>query len=288
MEVRMKLSLSTRVAEAPRQKERAVLGLAELIAMATANGYAALCMRASQIGVQTSSRQRDEAAGSIREAGLAVSMVTGNIDIPANNERAGMALRNIGPFLDLAQAFNCDLIRIGMKAHTDIPWARRACDEAAERGVRLAHQCHTCTLFETIDMSLQVAREVGRKNFGIVYEPSNLAVCGQDYGLNALKRLRPQMFNVYLQNMWMRDGGRSTIDTWINGPMPFDLVPFGDARGIDFKAVFDGLRSVGYDGHVTVHHNVADGLDVAQGVREFAGYLRTVADFDAEGPVRAR
>ena len=70
---------------------------------------------------------------SLRNAGLAVSMVTGNIDIPANNERAGMALRGIGPFLDLAQAFRCDLLRIGMKAHTDIPWARRACDEAAFR-----------------------------------------------------------------------------------------------------------------------------------------------------------
>lgn len=281
----MKLSLSTRVAEAPGQKERALLRLSELIAMAIANGYAALCMRASQIGIQTGAGQQQEGAAGIRDAGLAVSMVTGNIDIPANNERAGLALRNIGPFLDLAEAFQCDLIRIGMKAHTDVPWARRACDEAAERRIRLAHQCHTCTLFETIDMSLQVIREVGKRNFGIVYEPSNLLVCGQEYGIDALKRLRPHLFNVYLQNMWMHDGGRSSIETWVNGPVPFDLVPFGDARGIDFRRAFDGLRGVGYDGYVTVHHNVADGLDVAEGVREFASYLRSMADF---GSVKAR
>jgi sugar phosphate isomerase/epimerase len=284
----MKLSLSTRVAEAPKQKERALLGLDELISMASANGYSALCMRASQVGISSDPAAKREAAGKVKAAGLAVSMVTGNIDIPANNERAGMALREIGPFLDLATAFSCDLIRIGMKAHTDIPWARRACDEAAERGIRLAHQCHTCTLFETIDMSLQVVKEVGRRNFGIIYEPSNLLVCGQDYGPETIRLLIPHTFNVYLQNMWMHHGGRSTIETWVNGPVPFDLVPFGDPRGIDFPKVFDGLEAAGYNGYVTVHHNVADGLDIAEGVRRFAGYLRSVREFQGRVDSRLR
>lgn len=273
----MKLSLSTRVAEAPKQKEKALMGLDGLIGIALASGYSALCMRASQVGVQTPAGTRQAAAAKIKRAGLSVSMVTGNIDIPANNERAGMALRSIGPFLEVARDFDCDLIRIGMKAHTDIPWARRACDEAAERGIRLAHQCHTCTLFETIDMSLQVIKEIGRSNFGVIYEPSNLTTCGQDYGAGAIQRLFPHMFNVYLQNMWNHPGGKSTIETWINGPVSFDLVPFGDPRGIDFRSVFDALSAVGYDGHVTVHHNVADGLDIGEGVRRFADYLRSLS-----------
>lgn len=277
----MKLSLSTRVAEAPRQKEKALMGLNSLIGVASTSGYHALCMRASQVGIQTPVEARRAAVAKIKQAGLSVSMVTGNIDIPANNERAGMALRAIGPFLDLAQDFSCDLIRIGMKAHTDVPWARRACDEASERGIRLAHQCHTCTLFETIDMSLQVVREIGCRNFGIIYEPSNLTTCGQDYGGDVVRRLAPHMFNVYLQNMWNHPNGQSTIETWINGPVRFDLVQFGDPRGIDFRKVFDGLGGIGYGGYVTVHHNVADGLDITEGVRRFAGYLRSIGSFEA-------
>lgn len=276
----MKLSLSTRVAEAPRQKEKAVMGLDQLVQIAQGSGYRALCMRASQVGIQSPPEVRKAAAASVRSAGLAVSMITGNIDIPANNERAGMALRAITPFLDVASDFGSDLIRIGMKAHTDIPWARKACDEARERGIRIAHQCHTCTLFETIDMSLQVVKEVGRRNFGIIYEPSNLLTCAQPYGRDAIKLLAPHLFNVYLQNMWNHEAGRSTIETWISGPVRFDLVPFGDPNGIDFEEVFLGLTEVGYDGYVTVHHNVADGLDVRQGVQQFADYLRSVAGFE--------
>ncbi|MBI4219473.1 MAG: sugar phosphate isomerase/epimerase [Chloroflexi bacterium] len=275
----MQLSLSTRVAEAPKRKDLALMKLGEIAGLARDAGYAALCMRASQLGVASTTSELRASRKLLDSLKLRVSMVTGNIDVPANNERAGMALREIEKHCDVAEALGADLIRIGMKAHTDIPWARWACDLAAERRIRLAHQCHTCTLFETVEMSLQVVREVGRPNFGIIYEPSNLLICGQDYGVETIRALAPFMFNVYLQNMWNHPEGMSTIETWINGPMKFDLVPFGDPRGIDFGIVFDGLSEVGYEGFVTVHHNVADGLDIAAGVRQFADYLRTVARF---------
>ena len=70
-----------------------------------------------------------------------------------------------------------------MKVEADIPWAQRAADEAAERGIRLAHQSHTQSLFETVEGSIDVLKRVGRQNFGIIYEPANLDLCGQDYGV---------------------------------------------------------------------------------------------------------
>lgn len=276
----MKLSLSTRVAEVPKRKDAALMNLAEIARLAKAEGYRALCMRESQLGLRSSAAELKQARQMLDGLGLRVSMITGGFDVPANNERAGMALRDIGKHLDVAQALGADLIRIGMKAHTDIPWARRACDEAAERGVRLVHQCHVATLFETVEMSLQVVREVARENFGLVYEPSNLIVCKQDYGLKTVRALAPHLFNVYLQNMWYHPAGKNTIETWISGPVNYDLVPFGDPRGVDLKAVFSALAEVGYDGYVTVHHNVANGTDIATGVRDIAAYLRSVADFE--------
>ena len=273
----MKLSLSTRVAESPGQKEIALVGLPDLVRMARSAGYHAICMRASQVGIQHS--PADQTAARQQVGDLAVSMVTGDFDIPVNNDRAQMALRNITPHLDLAENLGSDLIRIGMKAATDIEWARRAADEAAEREIRLVHQLHTCTLFETVEMSLDVLQEVDRPNFGVVYEPANLLVCGEDYGKATLEAIRPWLMNVYLQNMHPHDGGRQVIETWINGPVRFDLLPFGHPKGIDYGPILGLLSEIGYDGYVTVHHNVADGLDIEEGVRSFAEYLRENGDF---------
>ena len=274
----MKLSLSTRVAESPGQKEIALVGLPDLVGMARNAGYHALCMRASQVGVQHSSAEQTAARQTA--ADLAVSMVTGDFDIPVNNDRAQMALRNITPHLDLAENLGSDLIRIGMKAATDIEWAKSASDEAAERGIRLAHQSHTCTLFETVSMSVEILRQVDRPNFGVIYEPANLLVCGQDYGRATLEALQPWLMNVYLQNMRVHDEGRQVIETWINGPVRFDLVPFGHPKGIDYRPILEDLSELGYAEYVTVHHNVADGMDVEEGVRSFASYLRERGDFE--------
>lgn len=276
----MKLSLSTRVAEAPRQKEKSLMGLSDLAALAVDAGYSAICMRASQVGIQHSPTEINDAKQVVSALALPVSMVTGDIDTPANNDRAQMALRNITPFVDLAVALGSDLIRVGMKADTDIPWAQRSADEAAERGVRLAHQSHTCTLFETVEKSVEVLRQINRSNFGIIYEPANLLVCGQDYGASVLKEFEPWLMNVYLQNMRPWERGAQTIETWINGPVPFDLVPFGDPNGIDFAPLMAALGTMSYSGYVTVHQNVADGMEIGEGARKFAQYLRSVGEFD--------
>ena len=79
-------------------------------------------------------------------AGIGVSMVTGDFDIPPNNDNAPQALRHITPYLDLAASLGSDLIRIAMKKEDDIAWAQRASDEARERHIRLAHQSHQSTV----------------------------------------------------------------------------------------------------------------------------------------------
>ena len=111
----MRLSLSVRVAEAFESKEKTTMTLDALIALARANRFRALCMRASQAGIQTPRAAVAEMARKIRQAGLAVSMVTGDFAVPSNNERGPEGLRRITPYLDLAEAFGADLIRIAMR-----------------------------------------------------------------------------------------------------------------------------------------------------------------------------
>ena len=68
----MKLSLSVRIAEEFLSKERARIPLLELTQLARQTGYDALCMRASQVGVQSSADQQQQAATVIHDAGLSV------------------------------------------------------------------------------------------------------------------------------------------------------------------------------------------------------------------------
>ncbi len=272
----MKLSLSVRVAESFSDKTRATMGFKELARLAKEIGYSAVCMRASQAGVQTPPERLREMRRTLDGLGLGVSMVTGDFAIPQNNERGPEALRDITPHLNVAEAFGAALIRICMKQEGDIVWAQRASDEARERGIRLAHQCHAASLFETVEGALNVLRRVGRPNFGLIYEPANLDLCGQDYEPETIRRFAPYLFNVYVQNHRRRPAGQSAVRTWVCGEVRFDLIRLQDGGGIDFPRVFEGLRAVGYDGCVTVHQAFAGLLGAEEAARQSYEYLASL------------
>ena len=269
----MKLSLSVRVAEKFLAKREANMTLEQLAALATGHGYSGLCMRASQVGVHSPSETVAAARDLLDRYSLAVSMLTGDFPIPENSDQGPDALRNITPYLDLAEQLGAPLLRVCLKTDEDIAWARRAADEAAERDMRLAHQCHTRSLFEEIDRSLQVLASIGRANFGLIYEPANLELCGQPYGLDTIRRFAPHLFNVYLQNHVLTSDGPDVLETWCRGEVRFRQIPLWEEGGISFPPLIDALRAVGYEGYVTVHQASAD-LGTEAAVRESARYLK--------------
>ena len=269
----MKLSLSVRVAESSKNKRVASLELGEITRIARKAGYHALCMRASVVGVQSSGEEVEGGRKEMERSGLAVSMVTGDFAVPENGPEGPGCLRQIAPHLDLAGALGCDLIRICMKDEQDIAAAQRASDEAKERGIRLAHQSHVCSLFETMEGSLDVLKRVGRSNFGLIYEPANLALCGQDYGPETLKAFEPFLFNVYVKNHVPDPEGTGFTDTWVSGRIPSSTFPLHAPEGIDFGAVFEGLGAVGYTGYVTMHQAFGGVSDPATAAVETGEFL---------------
>ncbi|MBC8230538.1 sugar phosphate isomerase/epimerase [bacterium] len=275
----MRLSLSVRVAEAPGSKEKTLMSFDELAKLAKRIGYHALCMRASQAGVQTDQQIIVDIRQTLDDLGLAVSMITGDFPIPMNNEDGPLALRNIEPYLNLTERFGASLIRIAMKKQEDIPWAQRAADQARERSIRLAHQSHTQSLFETVDGSLEVLKKINRENFGIIYEPENLDLCGQDYGPETIKSFEPYLFNVYLQNHILHPNGRSVANTWTRGNIYFDPIRLQDKGGIDFELVFEGLKAIGYDGYVTVHQAFSEIMKPEEAAQQSYDYFTKIAHF---------
>jgi sugar phosphate isomerase/epimerase len=275
----MKLSLSVRIAEAAC-KTKLNVPFSDLVQLARELGYRAICMRASAGGVQTPRAELEAMRDAVERAGLCVSMVTADFDVPLNNERGPDSLRNIAPSLDVAEALGCDLIRICMKSEADIDHAKRAADLAAERGIRLAHQCHTTTLFEQVDRSLEVLNAVGRDNFGLIYEPANLMLCGEDYGLQTLKLFRPHLMNVYVQNHQLQADGPVQLQTWCRGVRRFRHIPIWEPGGVDFEKVVSGLHAIGYDGFFTIHQAYAELMGPRDAAVESAKYLRSLGGFD--------
>ena len=267
------LSLSVRIAESFTSKHETTMSFDEILAVAVSLGYPAICMRASQAGIESSPDVIRQMRAKVDAAGLRVSMVTGDLAVPRNDEHGPQGLRDITPYLDLAEAFGADLIRICMKVDDDIEPARRASDMAAGRGIRLAHQSHCASLFETVEGSVRVLEAVDRPNFGIIYEPANWLLSGEDYGAAAIRRVAPWIFNVYVQNHRLAPDGEGTVECWRRPGVHFDHIGLWEPGGVDSEEVFGTLREVGYQGHVTVHQAFAGVMSPRDAARRSRDYL---------------
>lgn len=274
----MKLSLSVRIAEAAC-KTKLNVPFRELLDLAVELGYRAVCMRASAAGIDTPRKQLEQMRRDVEDAGLSVSMVTADSDVPLNNDDGPNSLRNIGPSLDVAAALGCDLIRVCLKTDADIEHVQRAADQAAERGIRLAHQCHTTTLFEQVDRSIEVLQQIDRPNFGLIYEPANLMLCGELYDESVLRRFEPWLMNVYVQNHAIDANGPVALETWCLGTRRFRHIPVWEPGGVDFDTVLSGLQAIGYDGCFTVHQAYAEIMGPREAAVESARYLQSFGCF---------
>jgi len=269
----MELSLSVRIAEAAC-KTKLNVPFEHLVNLAVEHGYRAVCMRASAGGKQTPPDELVRMREIVEAAGLRVSMVTADADVPLNTDRGPNSLRDIGPSLRVAELLGCDLIRICLKTDDDIVWAQRAADAAAAKNIRLAHQCHTTTLFEQVDRSLEVLQQIDRANVGVIYEPANLLLCGEPYGLSTLKKLAPYLMNVYVQNHRLDPAGPEQLETWCRGPVRFHHLPVWETGGVDFPAVVDALKAIGYNGFLTIHQHYAHLMGPDEAAEKSAAYFR--------------
>lgn len=269
----MKLSLSVRVAEPPKQKDVTALPFEALAAKAKAAGFAGLSMRASVVSVDSPPERVRAVRRVLDQTGLAASMVCGDIPLAANNAAATQALYNITPYLDLTQALGSTLVRVMMHSEADFPAARRAADEAAERGLVLVHISHWGTTFETVEESLATLKAIGRQNFRVCFEPGNLMACGGPHGPDALARLAPYLANIYFQNVRLDPSSPIVFPSRRQGPVHLSYVPIDDPSGIDIRPLIDTLHEVGYEGWFSVHQPLFEGQDVDSAMRLAADFL---------------
>jgi len=269
----VKLALSGRIAEAEHVKE-ATVSVEELARLAVEVGYDALCLRPSQANVETSDERLREMRATLDQFGLNASMVTPDARIArqGGDPAANATLRDFEPALHVARALQAGLLRVALKGDDDIAWAQLAADAAREYGLRLVHQTHAATPFETLMDCQTMLRRIDRSNFGLTVEPANLALCGEDYGLDALRPIGRSIFNVYVQNVRSTPGGASAVST-NRGAVRYERLIVGDPGGIDLGKFFDALHALEYNGYVTAHQPAIESIAMESLAKRVHGAL---------------
>ena len=269
----MKLSLSCRIAELSNNKEKSFLSIESLIKLASTNGFKGISLRPSVISTNTPTQSVLKLKDIFNLNKMSVSMITSNINLAKNNEYAATNLRNITPCLDLAEQLGTSLVRIMIKKNDDIKFAKRALDEAQERGIILTQQTHWGTLAETINETINLIRIIKRKNFGITYEPANLLACGSDYSINGLERLLPHIVNFYFQNIIIDQNGSHEFKTLGNGIVRVRYLHLNDKKGIDIKPLINFLYKEKYENWFTIHQPLLEGQQVEEAIEEASNLL---------------
>ena len=54
----------------------------------------------------------------------------------------------------------------------------------------MAFACPDVVEAETVERIVDTLQKIDRSNFGLIYEPANLQLCGQDYGYQTTKSIR--------------------------------------------------------------------------------------------------
>src|SRR6185295_216272 len=122
----MKLSLSVRIAELENRKDHAFMPIEQLAPLAREVGFAGLSMRASVVSVDSPPERIAEVRRILDAAGLAVSMVTGDVALAANRGDVGRILREPGPYVALAKALDCDLLRVMVRDDAEVELLKQA------------------------------------------------------------------------------------------------------------------------------------------------------------------
>jgi sugar phosphate isomerase/epimerase len=249
----MKFSLSGRIIEVDYKYCQMDVG--EFGELAKQSGYDAIELRGTQISAETTPEQVKQMAEALAGSGIGVSR------IPAGAVKDAKSLKALSKFADMAETLGCPYLAVGFK---EIPWLQKAADYLKERGLGIVIQVHTGGPFETPKLAAKTLKEIGRKNFGLMYDPANYFEKNIDY-IQPIEQLADHLFIISVQ-----DAARAETEAeadWEHEGRYYKKHLFGTPGGIDFPGVFDALGKINFDGYVTVIEPISElmnNLDMAE------------------------
>lgn len=135
------------------------------------------------------------------------------------------------------------------------------------------------TISFTGELWEEMFRRVPHENFGLNYDPSHLVHMLMDY-LPLIEQFKDRIFHVHAKDAHVNHElvkYYGVYNAQLGGPgwWQFKMPGRGD---VDFRAMFDALRKIGYDGVVSIEHEDKEyeGTEelVAEGLRKGYAYIR--------------
>jgi len=263
----VRLALSGRIVENDRagfQTPTAFVGLAQQC------GYEGMNLRSRQLTAETSDADFATLRQAIADAGLDVILINATVPTDAHGQRAfeRLCTRSV--------ALGCPALRVGI-GDTNLADGQRACDTAAQHGLRLVTQMHTGGCMETFRLAADCIGRVDRPNYGGIVEPANHLMAGDAFSPDNLGLVADRLWMVNLQSLVVVRQAREDLSqlTLRDGTtLHYQRVPIQTNPDIDMDAVAAALRAVGYDGWINMLEPYPDVPDLAAYARDYADFLR--------------
>jgi sugar phosphate isomerase/epimerase len=239
----MFLALSARMFERRTGYE---LGFEDLAALATEVGYDGLELRRRQVNETSKPADIARVHGILRRHNVRCSQLT------AAGLETRAAVDDATRLLAVALALECRLVRVQLVRDDEVAFARELADRAAERGMRLMSQIHSGSLFADVEMALNTLGKIGRDNFGVAFEASQLMFAGQEHGEGAVRSLGGKIFACLLEAHKPAPAGSNSSEAIIISGRPWLPAIPGEEGSADIASVFHGLKAVGFQGPTVV------------------------------------
>lgn len=263
--------------------------LEDVIEIAANVGYDGIELmgRAPHLPPDTPKARVRELAHRIADRGLSVPCLgayAGGFSQLEESDRR-QQLEQLERLTEMAVAFKCPLVRIWAggpepERATAAHWQRaaeglqRSAEIAAACGVNLGLELHYCYLQQDVPGVLHLLELVDRPNLGVIYDPANLYVAGEDYGPAIVCRLGRQILHVHVKDSVRADAPAPGVA----GPPSYFYrpQPLGQGR-VDYGPVLAALRDIGYTGYLSAETRLPEGDNRSLAEHERLAMARLVA-----------
>lgn len=241
------------------------LSLEDFCHLARQCGYAGVELRQTQIGLSTSSSERENVQQLLKSCDLHLTCLTMRNPPPGWAERDAYLQR----YLDLCLELDCSLLKVTGSAD----WLSHAACLARSSGVRLATNNHVGTVTETIPSTDALLRSIPQDNFGLLFDPMHLFVARENPAA-PIAQWVPRIFNVLFQ--CVREARTQDEVVFRHRGISWTKCRPTEREAPPWESIAARLVCSGYDGWITVVENAWPCDERRQIAAESAEYLENV------------
>jgi sugar phosphate isomerase/epimerase len=130
-------------------------------------------------------------------------------------------------------------------------WISRVAETLTRYRIKLIMEIHHGGLVETVDSSLRLMSHIPLENVGLILDPGNMAIAGDDYGEEAVQRLGNRLFHVHSKDVQFFDSKPAGRPTGEYKGRIFAVELMGQGS-VDHRPAYQALIRNGYAGYVSL------------------------------------